>query len=1092
MTANTSPSQPLGPPAPGDYARLRFLALGLTAVLFVLSTAWSIVTIRAEYQIAAAQYKSALWHASQVEVELSRFLNALDLFSAGDQQVGEQELRTRYGSLANRLPELLRGLESAWVEGGGTPDAGLLALAPALQRLAPEVRALSRNDVRGYLAIRRQVEALIQPLRTYIARADASGERRFAERERELRPRYFDLLISGGGAVLSGALLVLFLIRQIRQTAQARDQARDAGSIATAARGRLIDAIEAMTEGFVLFDAADRVVLCNRKYMALYGVDHEAAIIGRTFAELAAMPPNHIDVRASGLDEATWPEERARRHREGGPVFEHCTVDRRWIRVEEYRTAEGGTVGIHIDVTARRAYEAALQEAKEQAEDANAAKSQFLAMMSHEIRTPMNGVLGMASLLLDTRLDGEQRRYAKIVRQSGQSLLEIIDDILDFSKLEALKLELDAAPFEPATLIHDVVELMASRAREKQIVAAAFVAPEVPARITGDGPRLRQVLLNLVGNAVKFTEQGGVEVVASMTGDSATLRITVTDTGIGIPADRQDRLFAEFAQVDTSTARRFGGTGLGLAIAKRILLLMRGRIGVDSADGRGSTFWIEIPVVEPAAADPVAKLEGRAVVSVSNPVLRANLLRHLWALGVDATTDAVADPTFELLDRAAWAAHARDRDATRRIIVLSLGQPAPNDAGIGATLVEPVTPATLRAALTGAAASTALPDATASQRHGGRILLVDDHAINRQVAQEIMERAGYQVDPVESGAEALEHLERRAYDLVLSDVRMPGMDGIELATRIRAMPSRRGVPLIAITADSLPETRIACLAAGMNDFIAKPFRREDLLNAAERAIGHRGAMPRTHGRHVLVAEAHAGARHVVAAMLRAEGCTVTLATTGAEAVAAARDGIHQAVLVDLDLTNSGAIEVAEAIRARPDPQGQIPIIGLATDSTPATRARGLAAGMDDVLVKPFRRAALQHALRHGPQRRHIAHTGLTMTRDPIDLTTFRRFREDIGPTAFPSILRDFRGDLSARVAKAAASDGPELRREAHSLSGLAATIGAWRLAELGTAIERASTADDTATIDRLIGELPSVTADTLHVLDRLAETEAAA
>ena len=1087
-----------GSPGRGTYASLRFAALGLTVLVFVLSTAWSIVTIRAEYQIAASQYKSALWHASQIEVELSRFLNALDLFAAGDPQVGAQEVRARFDTMANRLPPLLTGLESAWAQGGGAPDRSLLNLGPALARLAPEVAGLQPGDVRGYLSIRRQIEALTPPLKAYISRAEASGEEQFAERERELRPRYYDLLISGGGAVLAGGLLVLFLVRQIRQTAQALHQAKEAQVVATNARTRLVEAIEAMTEGFVLFDAEDRVVLCNAKYLALYGLTGDATI-GRRFETLIAELVDRIDLAASGVERGAWIAERLRRHREIAPPFEHRTAEGRWVRVEEYRTAEGGTVGVHIDVTERKENEVALQQAKEQAESANAAKSQFLAMMSHEIRTPMNGVLGMAGLLLDTRLDGEQRRYAEIVRQSGQALLSIIDDILDFSKLEARKLELDPAPFDPSDLIAQVIELMAPRAREKGLVVAGFVAPASPAKMVGDALRLRQVLLNLLGNAVKFTEHGGIEVVASPTAAGDMLRIEVIDTGIGIPPERQDRLFAEFSQVDASTARRYGGTGLGLAISKHIVLLMGGRIGVDSMPGRGSRFWLELPIVapEPAAAEP--QIGGRAVVAVENPVLARNLARHLRALGMTPVTSRERSgetPSHALLDRAAWSARADDLVGARRILVLPLGQGARQDDRIAAVLIEPFRPAALRAALTGTPeAETAVPPALrAGALSGARVLLVDDHTINRQVAQGALERAGYRVDAVASGEEALDRMAHATYDIVFMDLRMPGMDGIELAKCIRAMPEMGELPLIAITADTMPQTRADCLAAGMNDFIAKPFRRDDLVNAAARwlrpdTIGVANAVPR-----LLLGEGHAASRRVIEAMLRAVGYAVDVAATGTEVVELARQRSYDFMLIEVELPQIDGLTAAATIRRLGGANALAPIAALSVDGSAANRERCLAAGVDAVLAKPFRRPALIALAKYWVGRRHAANDTAPAEpqRLPIDPNVFDRFRRDVGQNAFPTILSDFRGDLTARVARAAASDGPALRREAHSLTSLAATIGAWRLAEIGAALETASRANDTGAIDRLIGQLPAATADTLACLDRLVTQEHAA
>ena len=620
--------------------------------------------------------------------------------------------------------------------------------------------------------------------------------------------------------------------------------------------------LEAQGDLIVRRDAAGCMTYANDAFCALAGQDRED-LLG-TVGELPVLMQGPVTVLPDGTR-----------------VYDQsvvCGATTRWIAWREVavRGATGAEMqGVGRDVSYRVEAEQALALARDQAENANRAKSHFLATISHEIRTPLNGILGMADLLLDTELTPEQLTYAKAAKTSGETLLSLIEEILDFSKIEAGKLDLAAQPFALLPLVEEVVELLAPRAQAKGIEIASFVDERLPHKIVGDAARLRQVLLNLAGNAVKFTEQGGVAVIVELDERENEIRFLVRDTGIGLKPEDQARVFRDFEQADGSPTRKFGGTGLGLAISKRIVERMGGRIAVDSKAGGGATFSFGVPLAAAPDADvpefPAPDLAGKAALILAAAEIESSLLaRRLGCWGAETALAACEESAVALLSKRRWDVLLVDYPlarsmiargdlaglaAARRIVLIRPTErdelSALKERGFTDYPVKPVRAASLAARLAAAAEFDDMPaeapdasgdaNASATSGRGLSVLVAEDNEINALLARALLTRLGHRATIAGNGEAAVDfwaaaRAAGNPYDLVLMDVQMPGMDGLEAARRIRAAEaeaSSRPTRMLALTANAQAEDREACLAAGMDGLLVKPLDRERLREALE-------------------------------------------------------------------------------------------------------------------------------------------------------------------------------------------------------------------------------------------------------------------
>lgn len=676
-------------------------------------------------------------------------------------------------------------------------------------------------------------------------------------------------LLAGAAVALAIAcgFVAFRLLRERQQvTRQAKALTRDVEKLSD----RLWELADSEERYRSLIEAQGDLIVRRSEGRIVYANAAYAALIGRSEAE-AVGSSEQPRVRSARPVQALPG---------GARVIDECIETdggERWLSWVEtvVPVAAGQTVLQRVgrEISGRIAAETALEEARSKAEDANAAKSRFLATVSHEFRTPLNGILGMADLLGDTRLDPEQSTYVKALRTSGEALLGLVDDILDFAKVEAGKLELVEAPFDPAALIEDITELMAPRAQAKGVEISALLGSDVPQRLVGDAERLRQILLNLVGNAVKFTHEGGVGIEANATGGEFV--VTIADTGPGIPAERLATIFEEFEQGGLTGHREQAGTGLGLAIARRLARAMGGDVEASNRESGGALFRLFLPLrVDATATAPGVSpdWQGRRILVASSAPFSAehivtSLERHgaqvrraadhaqaLAELAGDSALSAIMiDRNLPGGEVAAVAAAARQAGVADIMIMLAPAERrsfgSPYAAGFSGFLVKPVRARSLQVRLdpverSQSMAVAAVPDPSIQPPVTGlRVLVAEDNEINALLLTRSLERLGCTAVWARDGGEAVRFVEAalggaaQGFDLVLLDIRMPVQDGLAVARRIRTIEAGLGtgrLPILAVTANTAEEDRQQALAAGMDDCLAKPLAREQLRGWIDR------------------------------------------------------------------------------------------------------------------------------------------------------------------------------------------------------------------------------------------------------------------
>ncbi len=735
--------------------------------------------------------------------------------------------------------------------------------------------------------------------RNNIAVALQEGNKRFEHLHRRLDGTDFPAEVLLNAMVLGGKKVLQARVYDITERKQAEE-------ILRTSEAQLSNAMKIAKLGYWEYDVADDLFTFNDHFYAIFRTSAEQAggykMSPARYAQLFLHPDDMptVSIEMKKALETTDPHfSRQLEHRIIYASGEIGYISVRFFIVKDNQGRTIKTFGANQDITELKRTEENLKKAKQAAEEANRFKSEFLANMSHEIRTPMNAIIGMTGIALDTDLTDEQREYLSMVKESGYALLSLIDDILDLSKIEAGRIELDSIDFDLRAMVEGVTDTLAPRASTKGLELACLIHPEVPTFLRGDPGRLRQVLMNLGGNAIKFTEKGEVVIGVELekeTEAGATLLFSITDTGIGVPKDKQTKIFESFTQADGSTTRKYGGTGLGLSISRRLVELMSGKIDVESQPGKGSRFWFtatlekqkEFKRISPPLVP--ADIRGkRILVTDDNKTNRTILVKMLESFGCSAEAVESGDEAIKILKRTAHKEKPfdlvlldmqmpemdgeetlrviKDDSEIKDVVVVMLtsvgvrGDTARLQAlGCAGYLLKPIkqsqlfdTIITVLSRQKAEAKERSIPIVTRhtiaeERRRKIRVLLAEDNPMNQKLAIALLKKAGYSVDAVENGQMVLDALGRASYDLVLMDVQMPEMDGLKATRAIREKEGEKShIPIIAMTAHAMKGDKERCLQAGMDDYISKPIEPQVMIDTIEKwakPYRRRTALPR--------------------------------------------------------------------------------------------------------------------------------------------------------------------------------------------------------------------------------------------------------
>lgn len=719
-----------------------------------------------------------------------------------------------------------------------------------------------------------------------------------------------------------------------------------------------------------------------------------------------------------------------------------------------------GTLWQYVDVTDQRRAQDALQESKNLAERANEAKTELLATLSHEIRTPLNAMLGMTTLALGTRLDEEQRNLLRGLRTNSEALIHLLSDILDLTGMETGRIELDRVAFDLGTVVEEVAEVLAVRAASKSLELVVDVDPDLPGRVLGDPHRTRQVLMNLVGNAIKYTRRGQVLVSARRRGggsDTVDVRLEVEDTGPGMAPETLRRVFERFYRGQLGTTE---GVGLGLAISRQLVELMGGALEAHSQVGVGSRFFADLrwPIARADNAEREAAQQrlGRLRASVEHPVeaARSALERMLRSAGVLLVEPGAPD-AVRIVDERRYdpARHARGRVVLLRSIGASVGEARPGLERVS----KPATRQSLWQALLRLEGDDADPQQTIDLMPlaaGSRrtILLVEDNVDNQSVVVRLLERVGHRVEVAESGRASLEALAARDFDLVLLDVDLPDISGLDVVAEIRAREGRR-VPVLAFTAHASEQMRAACLSAGMDAFLAKPVAPRTLLDSVAHWLT---SAPRR----ALVADDSPESRMLLTRYLDGVGLEIVEVDRGRDALDRALEGDIDVALLDVEMPGLSGLEVLERLRAEPR-TAELPVVLVTGHDASTLKARGFADPRTSHIVKPVR-------------RRQVVDTVCAMLDDAASIGAAApvppKLDEDVR-ALLPGYLRRALTDLDEVRRNLIDGDCEVARRAGHRLKGSGGSYGLPRITELGAELEAAGRAKDADTALRVVGEL---------------------